>query len=69
VSPLEAAATYDAAGMPLVLWTPEALRYALATVRPPPPSKPRWVESADDWELMLGELKGCYSLTEAEVLL
>jgi len=64
----ELAATLEAAGCPVVLWPPDALRYVQATVRPPPPTRPRWVKSADDWELMLGELRGCYELTEAEVL-
>ena len=62
---LDLARRYSEAGVPLVLWP----RDTLPTVRPPPPTRPRWVKSADDWELMLGELRGCYQLEESEVML
>ena len=46
----ERAALYESAGLPLCLWTPETLRYVQATVRPPPPTRPRWVKSDAEFQ-------------------
>lgn len=56
----ERAALYESAGLPLCLWTPETLRYVQATVRPPPPTRPRWVKSDAEFQAIMPELRFLY---------
>ena len=67
---LETAALLEANAVPVCLWPTGALRSVAVTDAPPPPTRPRWVKSADDWQLMLGELTHCYDYqpTGGEVL-
>ena len=56
----ELAATLEAAGCPVVLWPESALRYVQATVRPPPPTRPRWVKSDAEFQAIMPELRFLY---------
>ena len=53
---LDLARRYADAGVPLVLWP----RDTLPTVRPPPPTRPRWVKSDAEFQAIMPELRGCY---------
>lgn len=56
----ERAALYESAGLPLCLWTTDALRYVAVTVAPPPPTRPRWVKSDAEFQAIMPELRFLY---------